>query len=94
MATYEHFIYASTERALAAVAAELIAAGYMVPNPPEYDPWPFAHRPEIDWQLVAYGTVEQAFADGGRDDIEAACEKHGAKYDGGGCFLAPPNPHS
>ncbi|KZM68551.1 ribonuclease E inhibitor RraB [Nocardia terpenica] len=90
--TYEHFIYGPTEQALARVADELTAAGYLVLDPPDFDSWRADRDPGIGWGLTAYGSLDKAFADAGRDDIEAACTKHGARYDGGGCFIAPPNP--
>lgn len=41
------------------------------------------------WILTMYGSAEKAFAEGGRDDIEAICAEHGASYDGGGMWIGP-----
>lgn len=85
--TYEHFIYAPTEQTLADVADELTAAGYRVIDPPDYDSWRADRDPGSAWQLIASGPLEKALAPAGRNDIHTACERHGARYDGGGCFL-------
>ena len=92
--TYEHFIYAPTRKAAEAVAADLTRDGYLVPGPPEDmrtwdddgDPYSPVGGP---WILEAYGSPEKAFAEGGRDDIEAACARHGAEYTGGGMYVGP-----
>jgi hypothetical protein len=90
MATYEHFIYGSIREALDAVACDLTEAGYLVPDPPTIS----AGCDEgecpgcgLHWLLVAYGSVEKAFADDGRDDIDLACAAYGATYDGGGMYV-------
>lgn len=87
---YEHFIYGPIREALDAVACELTQAGYLVPDPTtisatcEKNGCPGC---DLHWLLMAYGSVEKAFADDGRDDIERACAAHGATYDGGGCLV-------
>jgi hypothetical protein len=90
MATYEHFIYGPIREALDAVACELTQAGYLVPDPPtmsagcDEDGCPGC---DLHWLLMAYGSVEKAFADDGRDDIDQACAAHSATYDGGGMYV-------
>jgi hypothetical protein len=90
MEIYEHFIYGPMPDALEAVACELTHVGYLVPDPPEISATcDGIECPGCDshWLLMAYGTVEKAFADGGRDDIDEACATHGVTYDGGGCLV-------
>jgi hypothetical protein len=90
MATYEHFIYGPIRDALDAVACDLTQAGYLVPDPPtisakcDEDECPGC---DLHWLLMAYGSVEKAFADDGRDDIDQTCAAHGATYDGGGMYV-------
>ncbi|MFI5781246.1 hypothetical protein [Nocardia sp. NPDC051570] len=91
--TYEHFIYGPAEHALACGAADLAAAGYMVSVAPEFDSWREDRNPARAWQRIAYGSLDKAFTTAGRDDIDIARHTHDAHYSGGGCFLAPPNPH-
>ncbi|MEG8179275.1 hypothetical protein GZH49_12125 [Nocardia terpenica] len=92
MNSYEHIIYGPTEQGLGRVAAALTAAGYLVVGPPEFDSRRANRDPSTAWELIAYGSLEKAFAAAGRDDIEAACRTHGARYSCGGCFVAAPNP--
>jgi len=49
----------------------------------------YEQRPGCDlhWLVMAYGSVDRAFADDGRDDIDQACAAHGATYDGGGMYV-------
>jgi hypothetical protein len=90
MATYEHFIYGPIREALDAVACDLTQAGYLVPDPPTISAGcDEGECPGCDlhWLVMAYGSVEKAFADDGRDDIDQACAAHGATYDGGGMYV-------
>ena len=90
IAIYEHFIYGPIREALDAVACDLALAGYLVPDPPtrsagcDEDECPGC---DLHWLLMAYGSVEKAFADNGRDDIDQTCAAHGATYDGGGMYV-------
>lgn len=96
---YEHFIYGPSTDALKAVATDLAAAGYLVPDPPRlgagcdpaYGDGADCSGCEHHWVLIVFGEVERAFADGGRDDISAACERHGAFYDGGDFSISEPD---
>ena len=89
IAIYEHFIYGPIREALDAVACDLALAGYLVPDSPTSDFCDQDGCPGCDmhWLLMVYGSVEKAFADNGRDDIDYACAAHGATYDGGGMYV-------
>lgn len=90
MATYEHFIYGPIREALDAVACDLTHAGYLVPDPPTISAGCDENECpgcDLHWLLMAYGSVEKAFADDGRDDIDESCAAHGATYDGGGMYV-------
>jgi hypothetical protein len=99
--SYEHFIYAGTSETLDKVSAELAAAGYLIPNPPELtctetlrqqlgeQTAPTGCTCEYHMLLTAYGPLEKAMDQGGDDDIWTACERHGATYYGGSTLILP-----
>ncbi|WP_245713548.1 SNF2-related protein [Nocardia vaccinii] len=81
---YEHRILAPSQEAAVQVTERLKAHRYLVPYPP-------AHPTSLnEWVVVAYGSAAKHFAEGGDDDILAACDEYGATHDGGSFWAAPP----